>query len=173
MPWALFCVFAAFCFGFVYIMSFYEPVDPEFSARLTVVGDLDDLRRPAISPFFNLTIHVASRWPACRPKSAVIMYYGHGTSIAWGEVPAFCVGKGSEIDLDVSLSSKGAILSPALRDKMALLDPRELQLQLSVDIKPIHPEHEPCLVMCYNIAAPEPAACWQRCFWPYKKGTIG
>jgi len=88
---------------------------------------LEDLRRPAISPFFNLTIRVdngRSAEPACRPNSVVIVYYGDEStedqSIAWGQVGAFCVGKRSTVDLDVSLSSKGAVLSPALRDKMAL-----------------------------------------------------
>ncbi|TVU31823.1 hypothetical protein EJB05_23524, partial [Eragrostis curvula] len=87
---------------------------------VTGIQGLDDLQNPVIRPFFNLTIHVhneKNRRPACRPTSVVTMYHGD-ESLAWGEVPAFCVEKRSAVDLDVSLSSKGAILSAKLRDKM-------------------------------------------------------
>ncbi|CAO2165726.1 unnamed protein product [Urochloa humidicola] len=168
---ALIFVVTTLFLGFLYIMSFYAPVDPQISVRITGVAGLDDLRRPAVSPFFNLTIHVdnaPSRQQACRPNSVVIMYSGDD-SIAWGEVPAFCVDKRSKVDLDVSLSSKRAILSRALLDRMAS---DQGGLDLSVEMKPINPEpsSEACLFVCQDVA-PEPTACTQRCLWPYKKGT--
>ncbi|CAO2204173.1 unnamed protein product [Urochloa humidicola] len=163
---------AALILGFLYIMSCYlVPVDPQISVQITGVAGLDDLRRPAISPFFNLTIHVdngRSRHQACRPNNVVTMYSGDD-SIAWGDVRAFCVDKRSKVDLDVSLSSRRAILSPALLDKMA-----SHGLQLSVEMKPINPEpsSEACLFVCQDVAPEaEPTTCTQRCFWPYKKGA--
>ncbi|CAL4955455.1 unnamed protein product [Urochloa decumbens] len=161
---------AVLMLGFLYIMSYYlVPVDPQISVQITGAAGLDDLHRPAVSPFFNLTIHVdngPSRQQACRPNSAVTMYSGDD-SIAWGKLPAFCVEKRSKVDLDVSLSSRRTILSRALRNKMA-----SDGLQLSVEMKPINPEpsSEACLFVC-NDVAPEPTACTQCCFWPYKKGT--
>ncbi|KAL6615683.1 hypothetical protein ACP70R_037953 [Stipagrostis hirtigluma subsp. patula] len=136
------CVSVALCCGLIYVSSLvFDPADPQFSVRITGAQGLDDLRSPGVSPSFNLTMHVDngwSLWPACRPNSAVTMYYGD-TSVAWGEVPAFCIDKRSAIDLDVSLSSKGAILSRTLRLKMAS-EKQERGLVLNVEMKPANPE---------------------------------
>lgn len=144
------------------------PRDPEFSIKITGIQGLEDLHGPAaISPFFNLTIHVDNKrsilFKACRPKSDVTMYHGD-ESLAWGELPAFCVDKQSATDLNVSLSSNGAILSRKLRDKMGDDQSVTGELHLSVMLKPTKPEdaREACLVLCQT-APPEPA-CPQLCY---------
>lgn len=163
--------FLAFCYGLMWIGSLLlTSIDPEFSIKITGIQGLEDLNSPAaISPLFNLTIHVDNKqsilWKACRPKSVVTMYHGD-ESLAWGELPAFCVGKGSATDLNVSLSSSGAILSRKLRDKMADDLSSTGELHLSVMVKPTNPEDatEACLVLCQT-APPEPACphlCYRR-----------
>ncbi|TVU35797.1 hypothetical protein EJB05_17701, partial [Eragrostis curvula] len=162
------CFSVAFCSGLVYLLFLhYESAGPEFSIKkVTGIQGLDDLHSPVIRPFFNLTINVHNEKntrPACRPTSVVTMYHGD-ESLAWGEVPAFCVEKRSAVDLDVSLSSKGAILSAKLRDKMVRDVSSTGELHLNFIIKPADPEHasEACIVVCQT-APPEPA-CPQLCY---------
>ncbi|KAM3347827.1 hypothetical protein ACQJBY_021625 [Aegilops geniculata] len=140
-----------------YISHLTRVLEPGYSVQFTGVQGLDPSQNPALSPAFNLTVHVNNKQHmrrVCQEESNVIVYYDEGgntttRSIGWGKMPAFCVDRWSTTDLDVSLSNQGLFLSQGLREKMEA-DRQSQQIDISVEIKPTHPEKSstPCLKLC-------------------------
>ncbi|KAI5005628.1 hypothetical protein ZWY2020_032871 [Hordeum vulgare] len=106
---------------------FIRGLEPGYSVQLTGVQGLDPSQNAAVSPTFNLTVHVNNKQHirrVCQGKSTVIVYYKEAsegfkeTSIGWGKLPAFCVDRRSARDLHVSLSNQGVFISRRLRENM-------------------------------------------------------
>ncbi|XBI16534.1 hypothetical protein VPH35_058775 [Triticum aestivum] len=142
----------------IYMWRLTYVLEPGYSVRFTGVQGLDPSQNPAISPAFNLTVHVNNKQHMRRvyqEENTVIVYYDEGSSnsttrsIGWGKMPAFCVDRWSTTDLDVSLSNQGLFLSQRSREKMEA-DLKSAQIHISVEIKPAHPEEssKPCLTLC-------------------------
>ncbi|KAI5005625.1 hypothetical protein ZWY2020_032868 [Hordeum vulgare] len=137
---------------------FIRGLEPGYSVQLTGVQGLDPSQNAAVSPTFNLTVHVNNKQHirrVCQGKSTVIVYYKEAsegfkeTSIGWGKLPAFCVDRRSASDLHLSLSNQGVFISRRLRENME--SHRQGQkMNISVEIKPDHPEESsrPCLTLC-------------------------
>ncbi|XBI25876.1 hypothetical protein VPH35_050713 [Triticum aestivum] len=140
-------------------LSFFtRGLEAGYSVQLTGVQGLDPSQNPAVAPAFNLTVHVNNKQHmrrVCKEESNVVVYYNAAsdgfkeTSIGWGKLPAFCVERWSARDLDVSLSNQGVFISQRLREKMEA-DRQSQQVDMSVEIKPAHPEEtpRPCLTLC-------------------------
>ncbi|KAI5005632.1 hypothetical protein ZWY2020_032875 [Hordeum vulgare] len=141
----------------IYIWHFTHVLEPAYSVQFTGVQGLDPSQSPALSPAFNLSVHVNNRQHirrVCQEESKVIVYYDEGgntttRSIGWGKMRSFCVDRWSTTDLDVSLSNQGLFLSQGLREKIAA-DLKSQQIDITVEIKPTHPEKpsRPCLTIC-------------------------
>ncbi|KAF7074522.1 hypothetical protein CFC21_079377 [Triticum aestivum] len=169
------CLLLVICAGFSF---FIRGLEPGYSVQLTGVQGLDPSQNPAVSPAFNLTVHVNNRHHmrrVCQEESYLVIYYdessgdANNTSIGWGKLPAFCVERWSTRDLDVSLSSQGVFLSRRLQEKME--SHRQSQkMELSVEIKPTCPEESsrPCLTLCEgkygrSLAAAPAMLCYTVC----------
>ncbi|KAL6614840.1 hypothetical protein ACP70R_037110 [Stipagrostis hirtigluma subsp. patula] len=168
------CYLLLFC-GLAYVTARARYVHPRFSVEIQgLERDLSG-NSTVSGPAFNLTIHVDNkqhRRRVCWDDMAVVVYYNEATSrfdetsIGSSWIPAFCVDKWSETDLDVSLPKDGVFLPQRLRDKMAL-ERQGQGMELSVEIKPIDPDDAStkCLQVCDIKLGQSPATmpCTQFC----------